>query len=107
MDAALVEACMVDGMSIREAPWVVGLRRDTVRRMLEYSDPPVTAGASHREDPRSVRTPVSWTVSSRTTPTFRGSSDTPPRASTADGGTSTTTMAATVPARGSGQTQRL
>ena len=49
MDAALVEACMVDGMSIREAHWVVGLHRDTARRMLEYSVPP---GYRRRKPPR-------------------------------------------------------
>ena len=31
---------MVDGMSMREAARVFGLRRDTVRKMLEYSVPP-------------------------------------------------------------------
>ena len=48
-DAALVEACMVDGMSIREASRVVGLHRDTVRKMLEYSVPP---GYRWRKPPR-------------------------------------------------------
>ena len=33
-------ACMVDGMSTREAARVFGLHRDTVRKMLEYSVPP-------------------------------------------------------------------
>ena len=33
-------ACMVEGMSTREAARVFGLRRDTVRKMLEYSVPP-------------------------------------------------------------------
>ena len=33
-------ACMVDGMSIREASRVFGLHRDTVRKMLFYSVPP-------------------------------------------------------------------
>ena len=32
-------ACMVEGMSTREAARVVGLHRDTVRKMLEYSAP--------------------------------------------------------------------
>ena len=32
-------ACMIDGMSIREASGVFGLHRDTVRKMLEYSAP--------------------------------------------------------------------
>ena len=40
-------ACMVDGMSIREASRVFGMHRYTVRKMLEYSYPPVTAGAGH------------------------------------------------------------
>ena len=33
-------ACMVDGMSTREAARVFGLHRDTVRKMLQYSVPP-------------------------------------------------------------------
>ena len=33
-------ACMVDGMSIREASRVFGLHRDTIRKMLSYSVPP-------------------------------------------------------------------
>ena len=32
-------ACMVEGMSTREAARVFGLHRDTVRKMLEYSVP--------------------------------------------------------------------
>ena len=42
-------ACMVDGMSIREASRVFGLHRDTVRKMLEYSVPP---GYRRRRPPR-------------------------------------------------------
>ena len=33
-------ACMVEGVSVREASRVFGLHRDTVRKMLEYSVPP-------------------------------------------------------------------
>ena len=33
-------AVMVEGMSIREAARVLGLHRDTVRKMLAYSVPP-------------------------------------------------------------------
>ena len=33
-------ACMVEGMSTREAARVFGLHRDTVRKMLKYSVPP-------------------------------------------------------------------
>ena len=33
-------ACMVEGMSTREAARVFGLHRDTVRKMLQYSVPP-------------------------------------------------------------------
>ena len=33
-------AVMVEGMSVREASWVFGLHRDTVRKMLAYSVPP-------------------------------------------------------------------
>ena len=38
--ARVRRACMVDGMSTREAARVFGLHRDTVRKMLEYSVPP-------------------------------------------------------------------
>ena len=33
-------ACMVEGISTREAARVFGLHRDTVRKMLRYSVPP-------------------------------------------------------------------
>ena len=33
-------ACMVEGMSTREAARVYGLHRDTVRKMLKHSVPP-------------------------------------------------------------------
>ena len=36
----VARACMVEGMSVREASRVFGLHRDTVRKMLEYSVPP-------------------------------------------------------------------
>ena len=42
-------ACMVDGMSIREASGVFGLHRDTVRKMLAHSVPP---GYRRRKPPR-------------------------------------------------------
>ena len=38
--ARVRRACMVEGMSIREAARVFGLHRDTVRKMLRYSVPP-------------------------------------------------------------------
>ena len=47
-------ACMVEGMSTREAARVFGLHRDTVRKMLEYSVPPGTVD-SHRH------VALSWT----------------------------------------------
>ena len=47
-------ACMVEGMSTREAARVFGLHRDTVRKMLEYSCHPGTVD-SHR------RVALSWT----------------------------------------------
>ena len=40
MYARVRRACMVDGMSTREAAHVFGLHRDTVRKMLKYSVPP-------------------------------------------------------------------
>ena len=42
-------ACMVDGMSIREASRLFGLHRDTVRKMLAYSVP---SGCRRRKPPR-------------------------------------------------------
>ena len=44
-------ACMVDGMSTREASRVFGLHRDTVRKMLAYSVPP---GYRRRQPPRRI-----------------------------------------------------
>ena len=40
MYARVRRACMVEGMSVREASRVFGLHRDTVRKMLTYSAPP-------------------------------------------------------------------
>ena len=40
MYARVRRACMVEGMSIREAAREFGLHRDTVRKMLRYSVPP-------------------------------------------------------------------
>ena len=45
-------ACMVDGMSTREASRVFSLHRDTVRKMLAYSVPP---GYRRRQPPRRPR----------------------------------------------------
>ena len=52
----LRRACMVEGMSVREASRVFGLHRDTVRKMLEYSVPP----GYRRESPvpRQLEMPV-------------------------------------------------
>ena len=47
--ARVHRACMVEGMSTREAARVLGLHRDTVRKMLEYSVPP---GYRRRSPPR-------------------------------------------------------
>ena len=49
MYARVRRACMVDGMSTREAARVFGLHRDTVRKMLQYSVPP---GYRRRSPPR-------------------------------------------------------
>ena len=51
---AVRRACMVEGMSTREAARVFGLHRDTVRKMLEYSVPP----GYRRESPPAA---LSWT----------------------------------------------
>ena len=40
MHARVRRACMVEGMSVREASRVFGLHRDTVRKMLAYSAAP-------------------------------------------------------------------
>ena len=40
MYARVRRACMVEGMSVREASRVFGLHRNTVRKMLAYSIPP-------------------------------------------------------------------
>ena len=40
MYARVRRACMVEGLSIREAAREFGLHRDTVRKMLKYSVPP-------------------------------------------------------------------
>ena len=45
--ARVRRACMVEGMSVREASRVFGLHRDTVRKMLAYSEPP----GYRRQDP--------------------------------------------------------
>ena len=45
-------AVMVDGMSIREASRVVGLHRDTVRKMLAYSVPPGYRRQTTRRRPK-------------------------------------------------------
>ena len=45
-------ACMVDGMSVREASRVFGLHRDTVRKTLKYAIPP---GYRRRKAPRRPR----------------------------------------------------
>ena len=45
-------ACMVDGMSTREASRVFGLHRDPVRKMLAYAVPP---GYRRRQPPRRPR----------------------------------------------------
>ena len=47
MYARVRRACMVEGMSVREASRVFGLHRDTVRKMLAYSAPP----GYRRQDP--------------------------------------------------------
>ena len=39
--ARVRRACMVDGISIRDAARMFGVHRDTVRKMLKYSVPPV------------------------------------------------------------------
>ena len=49
MYARVRRACMVEGLSVREASRVFGLHRDTVRKMLAYSVPP---GYRRQEPPR-------------------------------------------------------
>ena len=45
--ARVRRACMVEGMSVREASRVFGLHRDTVRKMLAWPVPP----GYRRQDP--------------------------------------------------------
>ena len=52
MYARVRRACMVEGMSVREASRVFGLHRDTVRKMLAYSVPP---GYRRQDPPRRPR----------------------------------------------------
>ena len=53
-------ACMVEGMSTREAARVFGLHRDTVRKMLEYSVPP---GYRRQSQPRRPKLdPYRWVI---------------------------------------------
>ena len=52
MYARVRRACMVEGMSIREASRVFGLHRDTVRKMLAHSVPP---GYRRQDRPRRPR----------------------------------------------------
>ena len=47
--ARVRRACMVEGMSTREAARVYGLHRDTVRKMLKHAVPP---GYRRRSRPR-------------------------------------------------------
>ena len=58
--ARVRRACMVEGMSTREAARVFGLHRDTVRKMLQYSVPP----GYRRESPPRVdgqrKCPAKW-----------------------------------------------
>ena len=49
MYARVRRACMVEGMSVREASRVFDRHRDTVRKMLAYSVPP---GYRRQEPPR-------------------------------------------------------
>ena len=88
-------ACMVDGMSIREASRVFGLHRDTVRKMLAYSVP---SGCRRRKPPRRPGIGPYTGVIVRTledTPSFSGSSATPPSASTSVSDTSMGSTAGT------------
>ena len=50
MYARVRRACMVEGMSVREASRVFGLHRDTVRKMLAYSSVP--PGYRRQDSPR-------------------------------------------------------
>ena len=41
-------ACLVEGMSVREASRVFDLHRDTVRKMLDNATPQATRGRARR-----------------------------------------------------------
>ena len=53
-------ACMVEGMSVREASRVFGLHRDTVRKMLAYSACSAPRGSPERCCTGSLTTSTSW-----------------------------------------------
>ena len=53
-------AVMVDGMSIREASRVFGLRRDTVRKILAYSVPPGCLRQTSLRRPKLESSAKSW-----------------------------------------------
>ena len=57
-------ACLVEGMSVREASRVFGLHRDTVRKMLAYSVPP---GYRRQGPPRrpKLECQFSWSLGRR------------------------------------------
>ncbi len=49
--ARVRRACMVEGMSLREASRVFGRHRDTVRKLLAYSAPQDTDARTHPAGP--------------------------------------------------------
>ena len=92
----LRRACMVEGMSVREASRVFGLHRDTVRKMLEYSVPP---GYRRESPPRKPKleafTGVIDAILEGVTRGFPGSSVTRPSGSSSGCATSTGSPAST------------
>ena len=88
-------ACLVEGMSIREASRVFGLHRDTVRKMLSHPVPP---GYRRKRPPYRPKLEPYTGVIDRILEDDLGaprSSATPPSASSSDCATSTGSMAAT------------
>ena len=99
MYARVRRACMVEGMSVREASRVFGLHRDTVRKMLAYSVPP---GYRRQDPPRRPKLePFTGVIDAywKLTTGFPGSSAILPSGSLSGCGTSTGSTADTQQSR--------
>ena len=85
---------LVDGLSKRATYRAYNIHWDTLKKILEHAEPPDYRRAVHAPGPSSICSCPSSTRSSRTTGRPRGSSGTPPAASSSGSATSTVTLAA-------------